>query len=67
LVSVLERKGGMGVDEARTVMGRLIAAGIAQDRARRHLAAGSVRVDGQVVTDPAAAAPVPSRVVLLPS
>lgn len=49
-----------------TVLDRFRAAGIGPDRARHHLQAGYVRVDGEIVTDPEAAAPRPSRVVLQP-
>lgn len=49
-----------------TVLDRLRAAGISPDRALDHLQAKYVRVDGEIVTDPAAPAPRPSRVVLQP-
>jgi hypothetical protein len=47
-----------------TVLDRLIAADLDSERARRHLQAEYVRVDGRVVTDPAARAPRPATVVL---
>ena len=47
-----------------TVLDRLIAAGIADDRARAHLAAGLVRVDGEVADEGRPPAPPPSRVVI---
>lgn len=49
-------------DETPTVFDRLIAAGLAQERAEWHLGAGRVELDGVVVTDPYApgAAPVPA-------
>jgi hypothetical protein len=47
-----------------TVLDRLLAAGISEDRAPAHLAAGTVRVDGQTVTDPQTPAPRPCRIVL---
>jgi hypothetical protein len=46
------------------VLDRLIAAGLSTDRAHAHLAAGLVRVDGQVADGPERAAPPPSRVVI---
>jgi hypothetical protein len=36
----------------RTVLGRMITAGISEDRARSFIAAGHVHSGGQVVTDP---------------
>jgi hypothetical protein len=45
-------------------MDRLTAAGLADDRARAHLAAGLVRVDGEVADGPDHPAPPPSRVVI---
>lgn len=62
----------MGENEAQpdedvvTVLDRLRAAGISPDRALLHLQAKYVRVDGEIVTNPAAPAPRPSRVVLQP-
>jgi hypothetical protein len=47
-----------------TVFDRLLAAGLSEERIQWHLSAGTVRVDGQVVTDPDAPAPRPSRIVL---
>jgi hypothetical protein len=47
-----------------TVLDRLLAAGIADDRARAHLAAGLVRVEGEVADGPDHPAPPPSRVVI---
>jgi hypothetical protein len=47
-----------------TVLDRLLAAGIADDRARAHLAAGLVRVDGEVADGPDHPAPPPSRLVI---
>jgi hypothetical protein len=47
-----------------TVLDRLIAAGLSPERAQEHLAAGLVRVDGQVADGPEHAAPVPARVVI---
>ena len=46
----------------RTVLDRLIESGIAEDRALHHLTQGWVRVDGNVVTDPAHAANLPAQV-----
>jgi hypothetical protein len=51
----------LGMD---TVLDRLLAAGISEDRALAPLAAGTVRVDGQTVTDPATPAPRSCRIVL---
>jgi hypothetical protein len=45
-----------------TVLDRLIQSGIAEDRALHHLAEGWVRVNGDVVTDPAHAADLPAHV-----
>ena len=47
---------------APTVLDRLTAAGLADDRA--HLAAGLVHVDGEVADGPDHPAPPPSRVVI---
>ena len=47
-----------------TVLDRLTAAGLTDDRARAHLAAGLVRVDGEVAEGPDHSAPPPSRVVI---
>lgn len=55
--------GGEGVP---TVLDRLHAAGIGPARALHHLQTEYVRVDGEIMTDPAAPAPQPSRVVLQP-
>lgn len=49
---------------APTVLDRLTAAGLAEDRAHAHLAAGLVRVDGVVAEGPDHPAPAPSRVVI---
>lgn len=43
---------------------RMTAAGINPARARQHLAARRVQVDGMVVSDPDAPAPAPARIVL---
>ncbi len=51
-------------EDTRTVLDRLTAAGIADERARAHLAAGLVRVDGEVADGPDHPAPAPSRVVI---
>jgi hypothetical protein len=50
--------------EIPTVFDRLVAAGPSQQRIEQHLAAGRVRVDGELVTDPYRPAPPPVRVVL---
>jgi hypothetical protein len=49
-----------------SVLDRLIAAGLSEERARWHLARGAVRVDGNPTTDPETPAPAPSRLVLQP-
>ena len=51
-------------EPSHTVLDRLLAAGIADDRARAHLAAGLVRVDREVADGPDHPAPPPSRVVI---
>jgi hypothetical protein len=51
-------------DSAPTVLDRLVSAGLSEDRAHVHLAAGLVRVDGQVADGPGHPAPPPSRVVI---
>ncbi len=48
----------------RTVLDRLIQAGITEDRARDHLRDRWVRVDGQIITDPQHAATPPTQVEL---
>jgi hypothetical protein len=52
-------------DEATIVLDRLLGAGIDAERAQRHLASGSVLVDGERVTDPNTPAAPPARIVLL--
>jgi hypothetical protein len=49
------------------VLARLVGAGIAEDRARTWITNGGARVDGEPVTDPDMAAPLPARVVLFPA
>ncbi|MEJ2886128.1 hypothetical protein [Actinomycetospora aeridis] len=51
--------------DSLTVLDRLLAAGISEDRARAWLTTG-VLVDGVTVTDPEAPAAPPARVVLPP-
>src|SRR4051812_7203240 len=46
------------------VFDRLLAAGLSLDRVERHLAAGRVTVDGELVTDRYTPAPPGTRVVL---
>jgi hypothetical protein len=56
------------MDEDRlTVLDRLLRAGISSERAERHLASGSVVVDGVRVADPNTLAAPPARIVLLPA
>jgi hypothetical protein len=50
--------------EGVRVFDRLLGAGLSLERAEQHLAAGRVRVDGELVTDPYAPAPPPARIVL---
>ena len=56
------------VDDERTdlptVFDRLTAAGLSQERIEQHLAAGRVRLDGELCTDPDRLALPPARVVL---
>ena len=47
-----------------TVRDRLAAAGLSDARVDEHLAAGRVRVDGELVTDLETPAPPPARVVV---
>lgn len=51
-------------DDAPTVLDRLTAAGITREAIDRHLAAQSITVDGELVTDLETPAPPPARVVL---
>ena len=45
-----------------TVLDRLVQSGITEDRARQHIASGSVRIDDVVVTDPSLPADPPAHV-----
>ena len=47
-----------------TVRDRLTAAGLSDERIEQHMTAGRVRVDGELVTDLDAPAPVGTRVVV---
>jgi hypothetical protein len=47
-----------------TVRDRLIAAGLSEGRISEHMSAGRVRVDGELVTDLDAPAPLGTRVVI---
>jgi len=60
----VEKSGSNLTVAERTVLDRLLQAGISQERALRHLRDGGVLVDGRVVTDPASAAALSSRVEL---
>lgn len=51
-------------DPIPTVLDRLTTAGLSDERARAHLAAGLVRVDGRVAEGPEHPAPPPLRVVV---
>ena len=60
----METSGNTMVAVKRTVLDRLLQAGISESRARAHLGEGGVIVDGRVVTDPDHPADLPSRVEL---
>jgi len=47
-----------------TVLDRFFAAGLSEERIERHMAAGVLRIDGELVTDLNAAAPIGSRIVV---
>jgi hypothetical protein len=47
-----------------TVLDRLTAAGLSTERIEQHMTVGRVRVDGELVTDLDAPAPVGTRVVV---
>lgn len=47
-----------------TVLQRMTAAGVSEERAREHITRGAVRLDGESVTDPDTSAPWPARVVV---
>ena len=47
-----------------TVLGRLVRAGLNEERAREWIIGGGARVNGETVTDPASVANPPARVVL---
>jgi hypothetical protein len=49
-----------------TVAARMADAGISPERIAQHLAAGRVRVDGKLVSDPDHPAPRPAVIVLMP-
>ncbi len=49
---------------ARTVLDRLVQAGITPERALAHIRGGWVQVDGRAVTEPDAAADPPAHVEL---
>lgn len=53
-----------GSTKDRTVLDRLRESGITEARALHHLGDGWVRLDGQVVTDPAQPAELPAQVEL---
>ena len=50
-----------------TILQPMIASGVSEDRARHHLAAGTVRVGGEEVTDPDTPAPHGAPWVIGPS
>jgi hypothetical protein len=45
------------------VLKRLLAAGRVDERARAHLVAARVQIDGETVSDPQLPAPPPARIV----
>jgi hypothetical protein len=47
-----------------TVLDRLVAAGLSQERSEQHLTQGGCGFNGELVTDPYRPAPPPARVVL---
>ena len=47
-----------------TVRDRLTAARLSDERIEQHMSAGQVRVDGELITDPATPAPPPARIVI---
>jgi hypothetical protein len=53
--------------EADTLLSRILAAGISEERAMQSVTSGLVRLDGTVETDPAAPAPWPTRIVFIAS
>lgn len=50
--------------ETPSVLDRLVAAGISEDRATHWVTSGGVRVNGEPVTDPGTPAPVPAKITL---
>jgi hypothetical protein len=54
----------MDEQEVPTVLDRLLAAGMSEDRARQHLEAGVVLVDGEPASGPDQPAPPPARVMI---
>ncbi|MEJ2865961.1 RNA-binding S4 domain-containing protein [Actinomycetospora flava] len=49
-----------------TVLDRLLAAGLSEDRARSWIANGGARVNGEPVSDPGDPAAPPARITLHP-
>jgi hypothetical protein len=60
----MDEQGSDDAAPARTVLERLLAAGSADERARAHLQAARVQVDGETVTDPQHPASPPARIVI---
>jgi hypothetical protein len=57
-----------GIDgSVTTVLDRMLGAGIGSERAAGHLAAGSMMVDGERVTDPGTPTAPSARIVVLPA
>lgn len=54
-------------EDVVTIVDRMRAAGISEERIEMHLQRGGVQVDGVVVTDPAHPAAPPAKWVLMPS
>jgi hypothetical protein len=53
--------------ETDTLLSRILAAGISEERAMHSVTSDLVRLDGTVVTDPAAPALRPARIVFIAS
>lgn len=64
--SLHDGSGSSGAGEV-TVLARLLAAGISEDRARAWITGGGTRVDGHTVTEPTYPAEPPARVTMHPA
>lgn len=56
----------MTAEQPATILARMVSAGMTEQRARHHLAAGTVHVAGRVVTDPDERVPHPEAWVIGP-